>query len=620
MDAEYDQAPELPEDQSAARLYRIRHSLAHVLAQAVLELRPGSTLGFGPPIADGFYYDFILSQPISDADFPEIERRMKKIIGRNQTFEREDLSVEAGLARIEQMKEPYKREYAADLCEKKGVTTLTFYKNGPFLDMCAGPHVERTSQLPADGFKIRSVAGAYWRGDSRNVMMTRLYVWAFAAKAELDAHVQAWKDAQERDHKKLGAELDLYVIDDEIGKGLPLWMPNGAAIREEIEKLAKEMEFKAGYHRVATPHLARAELYYRTGHLPYYKDGMYPLMELKETVEGEGGKEEVIRETYCLRPMNCPHHHKIFASRKRSYRDLPLRLAEFGHVYRFEDSGALSGLLRVRGMCQNDAHIYCTPENLKAEFLAVMDLHRKLYDILGLKNYYMRFSTWDPEDPKGKQKYIYDPEAWEQSQALIREAMVESGLPFKEVKGEAAFYGPKIDVQFRTVTGREETASTNQLDFGVPGRLGLRYTGSDNQEHTPYVIHRAPLGTHERFIAFLIEHYGGAFPTWLAPIQVRVVTVSDRFNAYGAKLVEQMREGLVRAELDESSERIQKKIRNAAAMKIPNLLILGEREEAEQTVTLRRHGAQEQHTMPAAEFFEKLHRTIQRRALSFLLE
>ena len=621
---ESDQGATLPEDQAqnaeAARLYRIRHSLSHVLAQAVLELRPGSTLGFGPPIADGFYYDFILTQPITEADFPDIERRMKKIIGRSQPFEREDLSVEEGLARIDAMKEPYKREYAAELCEKKGVTTLSFYKNGPFLDMCAGPHVAKTSELPADGFKIRSTAGAYWRGDSRNVMMTRLYVWAFASKVELDAHVQALKEALDRDHKKLGAELDIYVIDDEIGKGLPLWLPSGAAIREEIEKLAKEMEFKAGYHRVATPHLAKAELYYRTGHLPYYKDGMYPLMELKEMVEGADGKEEVVRETYCLKPMNCPHHHRIFASRKRSYRDLPLRLAEFGQVYRFEDSGSLSGLLRVRGMCQNDAHIYCTPENLKSEFLAVMDLHRRLYDILGLKNYYMRFSTWDPEDPKGKEKYIHDPEAWEQSQNLIREAMLESGLPFREVKGEAAFYGPKIDVQFRTVTGREETASTNQLDFGVPGRMGLHYTGPDNQEHTPFVIHRAPLGTHERFIAFLIEHYGGAFPTWLAPIQVRVLTLSDRFNAYGAKLVEELRGSMVRAELDESSERLQKKIRNAATLKIPNLLILGEREEAEGTITLRRHGVQEQHTMPAAAFAAKLAHTIQSRSLSFLLD
>lgn len=617
---EFEHNPTAPEDEAAARLYKIRHSLAHVLAQAVLELRPGSTLGFGPPIADGFYYDFLLSEPFSDADFSEIEKRMKKIIGRQQKFEREDLSLEDGLARIAGMKEPYKQAYAAELGEKKGVTTLSFYKNGPFVDMCAGPHVESTKDLPADAFKIRSLAGAYWRGDSRNVMMTRIYVWAFATKADLEAHVQAWKDAQDRDHKKLGSELDIFVIDDEVGKGLPLWMPNGTVLRDELEKLARELEFKGGYHRVATPHLAKVDLYYRTGHLPYYKEHMYPFMELKETVEGADGKEDVIRETYCLKPMNCPHHHKIFGARKRSYRDLPLRLAEYGQVYRFEDSGSLSGLLRVRGMCMNDAHIYCTPEQLETEFLAVMDLHRKVYDVLGLKNYYMRFSTWDPEDPKGQQKYVNDPEAWERSQHFVRQAMIKSGLPFKEVKGEAAFYGPKIDVQFRTVTGREETASTNQVDFAVPARLGLHYTGSDNADHTPYCIHRAPLGTHERFIAFLIEHYAGAFPTWLAPVQVRIITVADRFNEAAARIADRLRQSMVRAEVDESNERIQKKIRNAAAFKIPNLLILGEREVEEGTVTLRRHGVQEQHTMSIAAFEAKLLATIAARSQSFLMD
>jgi threonyl-tRNA synthetase len=606
-----------PQDAEAARLYRIRHSLSHVLAQAVLELRPGSTLGFGPPISDGFYYDFIIKgEPLSEADFSEIEKRMKKIIGRQQPFVREDLSLTEGLARIDGMGEPYKREYAAELGEKKGVEVLSFYKNGPFQDMCAGPHVENTRELPADGFKLRSIAGAYWRGDSRNVMMTRLYAWAFENREGLDAHVKAFKEAQERDHKKLGQDLDIFVIDDEIGKGLPLWLPAGTVLRDEIEKLAKEIEFKGGYQRVATPHLAKADLYYRTGHLPYYKSHMYPMMELRETVEGKEG-EEVIKEVYCLRPMNCPHHHKIFGARKRSYRDLPLRLAEYGQVYRFEDSGALSGLLRVRGMCMNDAHIYCSEENLKSEFLAVMEMHRQVYDVLGLTNYYMRFSTWDPEDPKGKEKYVNDPEAWERSQVFVREAMIESGLPFKEVKGEAAFYGPKIDVQFRTVTGREETASTNQLDFAIPRRLGLHYTGSDNQEHIPYVIHRAPLGTHERFIAFLIEHYAGAFPTWLAPCQVRLVTIADRFNDYAYGIASRLRQNMVRAEVDESSERLQKKIRNAGTQKVPNILIIGEKEVENNTVTLRRFGIEEQQTMPVAEFEARLLKAITTRARSF---
>ncbi len=611
---------EAPAEGSAASLYRIRHSLAHVLAAAVLELRPGSTLGFGPPIEDGFYYDFLLSAPITEEDFPAIEAAMKKFLTKGTLpFEREELPREAAMERLGAMQEPYKAQYASELFDKKGIERLTFYKTGSFLDMCDGPHVESTRELRKAGFKIRSVAGAYWRGDSRNVMMTRLYAWAFASKEELDAHVAAWKQAQERDHKKLGKDLDIFVIDEEIGKGLPLWMPAGTVLRDELEKLAKEMEFKRGYHRVATPHLTRVGLYYKTGHLPYYEPHMYPIMELKEQVETPDGKVNAVKEAYCLKPMNCPHHHKIFAARKRSYRDLPLRFAEYGQCYRFEDSGALSGLLRVRGMCMNDAHIYCTEDQIQAEFLSVMDLHRQLYEILGLSDFYMRFSTWDPEDPKGKSKYVDEPEAWERSQTLVRQAMIESGLPFKEVKGEAAFYGPKIDVQFRTVTGREETASTNQLDFAVPARLGLEYIGPDNQPHRPYVIHRAPLGTHERFIAFLIEHYGGAFPTWLAPVQVRLLTVADRCDAYAMEIVEELRQKyMIRAELDTSGERIQKKIRTGAVEKVPNLLIIGDKEVETRTVTLRRYGVEAQESMPVAAFIDRIHRSIQTRSKALL--
>jgi threonyl-tRNA synthetase len=395
-------------------------------------------------------------------------------------------------------------------------------------------------------------------------MMTRIYAWAFETKAELDAKIKAFKEAQERDHKKLGKELEIFTIDDTVGKGLPLWLPNGTVLRDELEKLMREIEFKAGYHRVATPHLAKADLYHQTGHLPYYASHMYPLMEVREhapeTQEtgGQSNEQKDAKEVYCLKPMNCPHHHKIFASRMRSYRDLPLRLAEYGQVYRFEDSGALSGLLRVRGMCMNDAHIYCTEDQIKKEFLEVMNMHREVYDILGITSYHMRFSTWDPEDPKGREKYVDDPRAWEWTQKLVYEAMVDSGLPFVEGKGEAAFYGPKIDVQFKTVTGREETASTNQLDFAVPARLDLKYIGADNKEHRPYIIHRAPLGTHERFVAFLIEQYGGAFPTWLAPVQVMVITVSEKFNEYASKIVSQLRSSMIRAELEYTSDTMGK--------------------------------------------------------------
>ncbi len=583
-------------------LHRIRHSLAHIMAEAVIELRPGTKLGFGPPIEDGFYYDFILSSPLTEADFPEIEKRMRKLIQEGHTFDREELPREAALNRLNEMGEPYKREYAEELFQKKSLETLTFYRTGPFLDMCDGPHVENTRNLPVQGFKLRSLAGAYWRGDSKNSMMTRIYAWAFETKAELDAHIKAYKEAQERDHKKLGKELDIFVVDEVIGKGLPLWLPNGTVIRDELEKLMRELEFKAGYQRVVTPHLAKADLYYQTGHLPYYAVHMYPHMEVKESSEDSSENKEGVKEVYCLKPMNCPHHHRIFASRMRSYRDLPLRLAEYGQVYRFEDSGALSGLLRVRGMCMNDAHIYCTVDQIKKEFLEVMNMHRDVYEILNITSYKMRFSTWDPEDPKGREKYVNNPQAWEWTQKLVYEAMVDSGIPFSEGKGEAAFYGPKIDVQFKSVTGREETASTNQLDFAVPERLDLRYIGADNQEHRPYVIHRAPLGTHERFVAFLIEHYGGAFPTWLAPIQVRVLTVSDKFNEYAEKIVHQLRSHMIRAELESSSDTISKKIRTASKLKIPNLLIIGEREQADGTVTLRRFGHEAQQTLTVANF------------------
>jgi threonyl-tRNA synthetase len=583
------------------------------MAEAVIQLRPGTKLGFGPPIEDGFYYDFILPSPITEEDFPEIEKRMRKLIQEGFTFEREELPREQALARLNEMGEPYKREYAEELFEKRGIQNLTFYKTGPFLDMCDGPHVQTTRELPVQGFKLKRLAGAYWRGDSKNTMMTRIYAWAFETKAELDAYSKAFKEAQERDHKKLGKELDLFVIDEDIGKGLPLWLPNGTIIRDELEKLIKELEFKGGYQRVSTPHLAKTDLYYKTGHLPYYAEHMFPFMEIREKAEAGSGESD-LKETYCLRPMNCPHHHKIFASRMRSYRDLPLRLAEYGQVYRFEDSGALSGLLRVRGMCMNDAHIYCTEDQIKKEFLDVMQLHREVYEILNITSYSMRFSTWDPEDPKGKEKYVDNPRAWEWTQKLVYEAMVESGMPFQEGRGEAAFYGPKIDAQFRTVTGREETASTNQLDFAIPERLDLKYIGIDNKEHRPYIIHRAPLGTHERFVAFLIEHYGGAFPTWLAPVQVRAITVSDPFNEYAEKIVSSLRGRMIRAELETSPDTMGKKIRNASKQKIPNLLIIGEREQADGTVTLRRFGREDQITMSIAEFENWIVREIQTRS------
>ena len=602
-------------DETDDALYRLRHSLAHVLAQAVLEMRPGSTLGFGPPIKDGFYYDFILSEPITDEDFPKLEQAMRRIIKKGQRFYREALSKEDALNQLSKMNEPYKREYALELLDRDDTAELSFYRNGPFLDMCEGPHVDTTRDIPRDGFKLRSVAGAYWRGDSDNVMMTRIYAWAFGDKATLDLHVDAYEQALLRDHKKLGRELRIYAIDNDIGRGLPLWLPNGTVIRDELEKLAKELEFKANYQRVSTPHIARRDLFYQTGHLPYYAEGMYPPMELTE--EREDG--ERVKEAYVLKPMNCPHHHKIFSSEPRSYRDLPLRLAEYGQVYRFEESGAVGGLVRVRGMSMNDAHIYCTEDQIKSEFRNVMALHDEAYAILGLDDYYIRLSRWDPEDPKGKEKYVDDPKSWETCERLIAELLNEMDIEYVEGPGEAAFYGPKIDMQFHTVTGRDESVSTVQLDFAVPPRLGLRYVGPDGEDHVPYCIHRAPFSTHERFVAFLIEHFAGAFPTWLAPVQVRVLTVSNQFTEYGQQIVDRLRSRFIRAELGSDSDTVSKKIREGTTQKIPNLVVVGEREAQNSTVTLRRYGIDKQETLSIDALENALIDSITRRSLELHL-
>ena len=602
-------------DEMDDALYRIRHSLAHVLAQAVLEIRPGSTLGFGPPIKDGFYYDFILSEPLTDEDFPKLEQAMRRIIKKGQRFYREELSRDDALNQLSEMNEPYKREYALELLDRNDVSELLFYRNGPFLDMCEGPHVDTTRDIPRDGFKLRSVAGAYWRGDSDNVMMTRIYAWAFSDKATLDLRVDEYEQALLRDHKKLGRELSIYAIDNDIGRGLPLWLPNGTVIRDELEKLAKELEFKANYQRVATPHIARRDLFYQTGHLPYYADSMYPPMELTE--EGDDG--ERIKEAYVLKPMNCPHHHKIFSSEPRSYRDLPLRFAEYGQVYRFEESGAVGGLMRVRGMSMNDAHIYCTEDQIKSEFRNVMALHDEAYAILGLDNYYLRFSRWDPLDPKGKDKYVDDPKSWETCERLIAELLNEMEVEYVDGPGEAAFYGPKIDMQFHTVTGRDESVSTVQLDFAVPRRLGLHYVGSDGADHVPYCIHRAPFSTHERFVAFLIEHFAGAFPTWLAPVQVRVLTVSNQFTEYGQQIVDRLRARFIRAELGSDSDTVSKKIRDGTTQKIPNLLVVGEREVQNSTVTLRRYGVEKQETLSIEALEHTLVDAIKQRSLELQL-
>ncbi|MCA9292720.1 MAG: threonine--tRNA ligase [Phycisphaerales bacterium] len=582
-------------------LYKMRHSLAHVMAQAVQRLFPGVKLGFGPPIDDGFYYDFLFpaGTVLTDADLATIQKEMQKIVKEDQPFQQEELSFADAIARLTQMGEPHKVEYCKELHDKKGFDTIGFYTNGPFVDMCEGPHVENVRQLKPDQFKLHALAGAYWRGDERNVQLTRIYAYAFPSKPELKEHIQNVEQAKKNDHRILGQKLSIYSIAEEVGKGLPLWLPNGAAIRHELEKLAYEMEFAAGYVKVATPIITREGLYHTSGHLPLYAKGMYPPMEIHEEAEGD---EQAKIERYYIKPMNCPHHHMVFKAEKRSYRDLPLRLCEYGYNHRFERAGTLQGLTRVRGFCMNDAHIYVTPEQLKDEFKAVLELHRKYYALFEFNDYYLRLSKWDPDDPKKGDKYVDDPAGWAFSERIVQEALEEMNLEYTIEPGEAAFYGPKVDYEFRTVTGREFTATTNQLDFCVPARFELEYTDKDGEQKTPYCIHRAPLGTHERFIAILIEHYGGAFPTWLAPIQVCIVPVSEKHLDYAKKVESLLRSDLVRTELDDSNNTMGKKIRTNTTRKIPILLILGDQEEADATVTIRRYGIEQQDTMPLDTF------------------
>ena len=575
-------------------LYKLRHSLAHVMAQAVLSFYPNAKLGIGPPIDTGFYYDFVLPKPLEAEELKNIEKKMRQIIKEKQTFERFVLPPDEALRFLEERGEEYKLELVKEFIAQG--EDISFYTNGPFTDMCEGPHVEHTREIPEKSFALDTIAGAYWRGDEKNIMMTRIYGLAFETPEELQRFLKRRKLAQERDHRKLGRELDLFMISEEVGKGLPLWLPKGTALRDALEGLARETEFMHGYQRVATPHITQSELYHISGHLPYYKDSMYPPMVLED---GE----------YYLKPMNCPHHHMICKQLVRSYRDLPLRLAEYGQVYRFERSGELAGLLRVRGMAMNDAHIYCDESHVREELKKVMEMHKYYYELFGIKDYWVRLSVHD----LGKDKFVENVEEWEKTVNLLREVLDEIGIRYEEVAGEAAFYGPKIDFQIANVVGREETASTNQLDFTSGGRFGLEYTGADGQRKTPYIIHRAPLGTHERFLSFLIEHYGGAFPTWLAPIQARVIPVAPEFFDYAESVRSRLHREGFRAEADLSSDSLGKKIRNGTVQKIPNLLVVGEREREQTEVTHRRYGQQEQGSVAFEEFVAWMHDEIRER-------
>ncbi len=573
------------EQEKEAQLYRLRHSLAHILAEAVLELRPAAKLAFGPPVENGFYYDFDFGgEPLGEADLPEIQQRMEAIIKRNNLFERREMPLGEALEWLESRGEVYKAEYARELVEtgKAGGGILSFYTSGPFTDMCEGPHLERTTHVPKGCFKLDRISGSYWRGDEKRPMLTRIYGVAYESRDALKDYLERRKLAMERDHRKLGEELDLFIQDAEVGAGLPLWTPNGTVLRDELEKWARETEFRDGFQRVSTPSITRGDLYRRSGHLPYYADSMFPPMMVDEN------------DDYYLRPMNCPHHHKIFGARPRSYRELPLRLAEYGQDFRYEKHGSLSGLLRVRAMTMNDAHIYCTPEQVEEEFRRVIHMYRYYYDHLRLGNFRVRLSLHDP----ASDKFVANEADWQQTEQMVRQVLTRLGVDYEEEKGEAAFYGPKVDIQIKNLMGREETVSTCQLDFVMAERFDLVYIDAEGQRKRPYIIHRAPLSTHERMISFLIEFYGGAFPTWMAPLQVRLVPVNADVAEYAENLAEQLRAGLFRADVDRTDESFNKKIRNAVTHKIPNIWVVGAKEKEDNTVAWRRYAVKEQAVVP----------------------
>ncbi len=595
------------------QLYKIRHSAAHIMAQAVLELYPEAKIAIGPPIENGFYYDFDLGKDevgkprtFAPEDLEKIEKRMRQIIGGKHPFQYRQVSADEAEGLFKD--QPYKLELIEGLAkgevdeygnETSEEPVISTYKHDSFEDLCRGPHVENTGQVPPDAFALMSVAGAYWRGDENRPMLQRIYGTAWQNKKQLNEYLNMLEEAKKRDHRKLGKDLEIFMFDEEVGPGLPLWLPRGAIILEELEKLAKEMEYKAGYDRVATPNITKEALFVRSGHLPYYAESMFPPMEIEGT-------------RYYVKPMNCPFHHKIFAHKPRSYRDMPVRLAEYGTCYRYEKSGELFGLMRVRSMQMNDAHIYCSEEQFEEEFLGVVRLYQAYFELFGIEKYVMRLSTHDKRG-LGK-KYVDNERLWLKTEERARTALQNGNVPYVEVPDEAAFYGPKVDVQVWSAIGREFTLATNQVDFAVPPRFDLAFINREGMEEVPLCIHRAPLSTHERMVGFLLEHYAGNFPVWLSPEQVRVIPISDTHNQYALSLVERLKAASIRADADLDSERMNAKVRKAQLMKVPYMLVVGDREMAEETVSLRKRDGSQQNNLPAADFISMVQAKIATRS------
>lgn len=571
----------------------MRHTAAHVMAQAVARLYPGTKFAIGPVIENGFYYDFADREFVPE-DLPKIEAEMNRIIKENLPLEREVLSREEAIRFFQERDDRFKVEIIEDLPED---AVITIYRQGEFVDLCRGPHLPSTGKVKA--FKLMSISGAYWRGDANREMLTRIYAVAFNKKEELAQHLHLLEEAKQRDHRKLGKELEIFTLSKEVGQGLPIWLPKGAKIRRMIERYIVDLEERLGYDHVYTPHLASVDLYKISGHWDHYHEDMYPSMKIDQ--------EELV-----LRPMNCPHHMMIFKSAMRSYRDLPLRIAELGMMHRYEMSGALAGLQRVRVMTLNDAHLFCRPDQIKEEFKRVVRLIEQVYRDFGITDYYHRLSYRDPKD---KKKYIQNDQMWEMAQAMLKETMDELHLNYEEAIGEAAFYGPKLDVQVKTALGKDETLSTVQLDFQLPERFELEYVGEDGQKHRPVVIHRGVVSTMERFVAFLIEQYKGAFPAWLAPIQARIITVSQAFDAYAKEVTDHLQQAGIRAEWDQSNEKLGYKIRKSQTEKIPYTLVIGEKEQAARTVSVRRYGKGDLGEMSFESFVKQLKTEVDQKEL-----
>lgn len=594
---------------SPNKLEIIRHSASHVMAAAVLEMFPEAKFGIGPAIENGFYYDFELPRTLIPEDLAIIEEKMQAIIKANHAFEKKDISFEEAIDHFQKANQPYKVELIKDLqtthqnIGSPEPGTVSIYKSGHFVDLCSGPHLDSTGEIPAKAFKLTRSSGAYWKGDEENQQLQRIYGVLFETRDELKAYEKMMEEAERRNHVKIGKEQELFANFQEIGQGLPVWLPKGYLIRRTLEDYMIRMERSYGYDHILTPHINRKELFETSGHWGFYNESMYPTLEVGQSLkESQEGKELKAKETFILKPMNCPAGMMVYKMKPRSYRELPMKVGELGTVYRYEKSGELHGLQRVRGFTQNDAHIYCTPDQLEDQFMEVLEMMMKFYKDLGFDNYKFRLSLSDPTSDK----YVGKREDWIKAEETLRNVLVKNKIEFFEAEGEAAFYGPKLDVQAVNVYGKEDTISTIQVDFNLAERFDLTFIDSDGHKKRPFVIHRALIGSFERFFAFLIEYYAGAFPLWLSPTQVSVIPISEKFKDYAQQVVRKLMENDIRAQINDSDESLGKRIRESEKQKIPVMLVVGEKEQEASSVAVRKRGEKDQQVMPLDEFVDQI--------------